>query len=39
LLKLPKFSVDGTQVTREVYQKAKKDRPKLSLYFYRYDLG
>jgi hypothetical protein len=37
LPKLPKFFVDGTKVTKEVYQKAKKDHPELRLYFYRYD--
>jgi hypothetical protein len=40
LLKLPKLKslyVDGTKVTKEVYQKAKKDHPKVTLYFYRYD--
>jgi hypothetical protein len=40
LLKLPKLKqlyVDGTMVTREVYQKAKKDHPKIRFYFYRYD--
>jgi hypothetical protein len=40
LLKLPKLKflyVDGTKVTKEVYQKAKKEHPKLSLYFFQYD--
>jgi hypothetical protein len=40
LVKMPKLKsllVDGTKVTKEVYQKAKKDHPKLSLYFYRFD--
>jgi internalin A len=40
LIKLPKLEslhVDSTKVTKDVYQKAKKDRPKLSLYFYRFD--
>jgi len=40
LLKLPKLRrlwVDSTKVSKEVYQKAKKDHPKLSLYFYSYD--
>jgi hypothetical protein len=40
LLKLPKLErlyVDGTKVSKEVYQKAKKDYPKLSLSFDRYD--
>jgi hypothetical protein len=40
LLALPKlrsFYVDGTKVSKEVYQKAKKDHPKMTLYFYRYD--
>jgi len=40
LLALPKLKsllVDGTKVTKEVYQKAKKDHPNVFLYFYRYD--
>jgi hypothetical protein len=40
LLKRPllqKLWVDGTKVTKEVYQKAKKDYPKRRFYFYRYD--
>jgi hypothetical protein len=37
LPKLRRLYVDGTKVTRGVYQQAKKDHPKLSLYFYRYD--
>jgi hypothetical protein len=40
LLALPKVRglyVDGTMVSKEVYQKAKKEHPKLRLYFYRYD--
>jgi hypothetical protein len=35
--KLRRLYVDGTKVTKEVYQKAKKEHPKLSLYFYSYD--
>jgi hypothetical protein len=40
LLALPNLKsllVDSTKVTKEVYQKAKKDHPKLRLYFYTYD--
>jgi hypothetical protein len=40
LLKLPKLQsllVDSTKVSKDVYQKAKKDHPKLSLYYYAYD--
>lgn len=40
LVKLPKLKslfVDGTKVTKDVYKKAKKDYPKLTLYFYSYD--
>ena len=40
LLKKPELQriyVNGTGVTKEVYQKAKKDYPKRSFYFYRYD--
>jgi hypothetical protein len=40
LVKLPKLQallVDGTKVSKEVYLKAKKDHPKLRLYFYSYD--
>jgi hypothetical protein len=40
LIKLPKLTnllVDGTKVSKEVYLKAKKDHPKLRLYYYRYD--
>jgi hypothetical protein len=40
LVKLPKLQsllVDGTKVTKDVYVKAKKDHPKLRLYFYSYD--
>ena len=40
LLALPKLRslyVDGTMVSKEVYQKAKKEHPKLRLFFYRYD--
>ena len=40
LLKRPllrRLWVDGTKVTKEVYQKAKKDHPKRSFYFYAYD--
>jgi hypothetical protein len=40
LLKKPelvRIYVDSTGVTKEVYQKAKKDYPKRSFYFYRYD--
>jgi hypothetical protein len=40
LLKMPKLQslyVDSTKVTKEVYQKAKKENPKRFLYFYRYD--
>lgn len=40
LLKLPKLKrlyVDSTKVSKEVYLKAKKDHPKVSFYFYRYD--
>jgi hypothetical protein len=42
LVKLPKLknlNVDGTKVSKEVYQKAKKDYPKLRLYYYRFDQG
>jgi hypothetical protein len=35
--KLRKLWVDGTKITKEVYQKAKKDYPKRSFYFYSYD--
>jgi Leucine-rich repeat (LRR) protein len=37
LPKLRSLYVDGTKVTKEVYQKAKKEHPKLLLYFYSYD--
>jgi hypothetical protein len=40
LLKLPKLQsllVDSTKVTKEVYQKAKKEHPNVRLYFYSYD--
>jgi hypothetical protein len=40
LLKLPQLRslyVDGTNVSAEVYRTAKKEHPKLTLYFYRYD--
>lgn len=40
LLKLPKLKtlmVNHTKVSKEVYQKAKKDHPKLRLYFSAYD--
>jgi hypothetical protein len=40
LLKLPNLAslnVDGTKVSKDVYQKAKKDHPKIRLYFYSYD--
>lgn len=40
LLKLPKLEslhVDATRVTKDVYQKAKKDHPKVSLTHYAYD--
>ncbi|HEX5271354.1 MAG TPA: hypothetical protein VFW33_12735 [Gemmataceae bacterium] len=40
LLKAPQLEslyMDGTKVTKEVYQKAKKDHPKLRLYYYAYD--
>jgi hypothetical protein len=40
LLKLPKLKqlyVDGTKVSKEVYQKAKKDHPRVSFFFYGYD--
>ena len=40
LVKLPKIKslfVDSTKVTKEVYQKAKKEHPNLFLYYYRFD--
>jgi Leucine-rich repeat (LRR) protein len=37
LPKLESLYVDGTGVTRDVYLKAKRDRPKMFLYFYSYD--
>ncbi len=40
LLKLPKLKslyVDYTKVSKDVYKRAKKDHPKLTLYFYRHD--
>jgi hypothetical protein len=40
LLALPKLQqlyVDSTLVSKEVYLRAKKERPKLNLYFYSYD--
>lgn len=35
---LQKLNVDSTKVTKEVYQKAKKDHPTRSFSFYRYDM-
>lgn len=35
--KLRSLYVDGTMVSKEVYQKAKKEHPKIRLFFYRYD--
>ena len=40
LLKLPKLKslfVDGTRVTKEVYKKAKREHPGITMYHYRYD--
>ena len=40
LLELPKLRrllVDGSKVTRETYLKAKKEFPKISFYYYRFD--